>query len=108
MSMSELDVKRLLMQYEQMVRDINRETINPEIPELQLEDLRPVAHMIAKARAKYLKELFNLAKIAEAHALQAEQIKRLATLRRYYEELVSGSKALEVAIERGYLDIDPQ
>jgi len=31
----------------------------------------------------------------------------LARLRREYDELVSGAKALETAIQRGYLDILP-
>ena len=103
--MSELDVNRLLMQFEKSVREINRDEINPEIPELKLEELNPVVSMVAKARARYLKELFNLASLTEGEAPTSEQIRRLEKLRHTYEELVEGVKALEVAIERGYLDV---
>jgi len=101
--MSELDVNRLLLQFEKLVRDINREEINPNIPELKLEDLNPVVSMVAKARARYLKELFELASISAEPG--PEQIKKLQKFRECYEELSEGAKALEIAIERGYLDI---
>jgi hypothetical protein len=35
-----------------------------------------------------------------------EQIKNLRYLRVTYDELVNGAKALEAAIQRGYLDVD--
>lgn len=103
--MSELDVNRLLLKFEKSVREINREEINPTIPELNLEDLSPVVSMVAKARARYLKELFDLANVSEGETPTLEQIKRLEKLRFIYEELVEGAKALEIAIERGYLDV---
>ncbi len=103
--MSELDVNRLLLQLEKAVREINRDEINPQIAELKLVDLNPVVKMVAQARARYLKGLFDLANTsADSHPLP-EQIKKLKLMRETYEELVEGSKALEVAIERGYLDV---
>jgi len=103
--MSDLDINRLLLQFEAAVKEINRNHINPEISELQLTDLNPVINLVAQARARYLKDLFDLAKVSENSPPSAEQIKELKTMRETYEELVAGSKALEVAIERGYLDI---
>jgi len=103
--MSELDVNRLLLQFEKAVREINREEINPQIAELKLKDLNPVVKMVAQARARYLKGLFDLANISEDNRPMPEQIKKLKIMRETYEELVEGSKALEIAIERGYLDV---
>lgn len=103
--MSELDVNRLLLQFEKAVREINREEINPRITELKLNDLNPVVKMVAQARARYLKGLFDLANISEDERPMPEQIKKLKIMRETYEELVEGSKALEIAIERGYLDV---
>lgn len=103
--MSELDVNRLLLQFEKAVREINREEINPRIAELKLNDLNPVVKMVAQARARYLKGLFDLATISEDERPMPEQIKKLKIMRETYEELVEGSKALEIAIERGYLDV---
>ena len=62
--MSELDVNRLLLQFEKSVREINRNEINPRIPELKLIDLNPVILMVAHARARYLKELFDMASVS--------------------------------------------
>lgn len=103
--MSELDVNRLLIQFEKSVREINRNKINPKIPELKLHDLHPVAMMVAHARALYLKELFNMANVSGGEAATLDQVRKLKVLRETYEELVAGSKALETAIERGYLDV---
>ncbi|MCU7833859.1 MAG: hypothetical protein KZQ83_01305 [gamma proteobacterium symbiont of Taylorina sp.] len=103
--LSELDVNRLLLQFEKSVREINREVINPRIEELRLSDLNPVVQMVASARACYLKELFDMANVSAGEVPRPEQIKRLKLLREAYEELVEGSIALETAIERGYLDV---
>ena len=76
--MNELDVSRMLLMFEQSVREINKEEINPKIPELKLEDLHPVIRMVARARAKYLNELMNIANITETDQLPSpEQIKKL-------------------------------
>ncbi|MCW8932830.1 MAG: hypothetical protein OQL19_21645 [Gammaproteobacteria bacterium] len=103
--MSELDINRLLLQFEKAVREINREEINPKIPELKLEGLNPVVQMVARARARYLKGLFDLSNVLDGELPAPEQIKKLKSLRETYEELVEASKALETAIERGYLDV---
>lgn len=103
--MSELDVNRLLLQFEKAVREINREEINPRIDELKLGDLSPVVRMVAHSRARYLKGFFDLAAITGDDLPMPEQIKKLKIMRETYEELVAASKALEVAIERGYLDV---
>ena len=54
------DINRLLMEFEHTMRAINREVINPRIPELTIDDLRPVLHLVADARARYLKALIEL------------------------------------------------
>lgn len=102
--MNELDVNRLMLQFEKSVREINKAEINPKIPELKLADLNPVVLMVAKSRARYLQALFELAGDS-AEEPGPEQIKQLQSLRQSYNELSEGAKALEIAIERGYLDI---
>lgn len=104
--MSELDIKRLIMQLEQSIREINRDIINPAIAELKLTDLSPVVKMVAQSRAVYLKTLFEMAKNSADSLPSREQINKLRQFRETYEELLKGSVALETAIERGYLDIE--
>jgi hypothetical protein len=96
---------RLLLEISNSKRCINQETINPEIPELTLDDLKPVMKMVAVARANYLQHLFSISKTAGDDGPSVDDIKRLKNLRLIYEELSSGAQALEAAIERGYLDV---
>jgi len=96
---------RLLVELEHSMRTINREVINPEIQSLTLDDLRPMLSLVANARARYIKELFSLGTCAPDGRPTADQFDTLAQLRCEYDELASAAKALETAIQRGYLDI---
>lgn len=99
------DINRLLMELERNMRSINRELINPEIKELTVDDVRPVLYLVAHARARYLKALFDLgAGVVDGMPTDA-QFDELRKLRVEFEELVSGAKALETAIQRGYIDV---
>ena len=101
------DTNRLLMELEHAMRAINLEVINPQISELTIDDLRPVLRMVANARVRYLKALFELG--ASEHGADGRpsetQLTQLRQLRVEYDELVSGAQALETAIQRGYLDV---
>ncbi|MEM7259843.1 MAG: hypothetical protein AAF404_20910 [Pseudomonadota bacterium] len=100
----ERDNNRILLTLEQHRKTINRERINPEIQLLEMEHIEPVLTMIADVRAAYIKSLFELA--AEREDLPTpQQIERLTHLRRSYQEVVDAANAMEVAIERGYMDV---
>ncbi len=96
---------RLLLEISNCIRHLNRETIDPAIPELTLGDLKPVMKMVAHARANYLQQLFIAADAAENGVPSLDHIERLKEMRLIYEELVTGAQALETAIERGYLSV---
>jgi len=99
--------KRLLIELERAMREVNRDTINPLLDELTRGDIVPIMEMVAKARGRYLQELFKLAKLSsEGQELNAECVKDLRFSRLIYSELLEGSKALDTAIERGYLDVE--
>jgi len=99
------DINRLLLELERSMRKINREVINPQIREVSIDDLHPLLSLVAGARARYLKALFDLGANVQDGKPSGTQLDDLARLRREYEELVSGAKALETAIQRGYLDV---
>ncbi len=103
------DTNRLLMELEHTMRAINHEVINPQVSEVTIDDLRPVLHLVASARARYLKALFEIG--ASEHGPDGRpsdaQFERLRQLRGEYDELVSGAQAVETAIQRGYLDVIP-
>jgi len=99
------DSKRLLLAFEQRLREINRNTLNPMIHELTVTELDPLIQMVAEARGRYLLGVVNLGKATGGVMPSDAQIKELQKTRVRYDELVSVAKALETAIERGYLDV---
>lgn len=96
---------RLLLELEQAIRTINQDVINPEIPELTIKKLCPALKMVAKARARYLQALLEIAEQSEDTIPNPDQIDRLRHLRVAYDECVAGVQALETAVQRGYLDV---
>ncbi|MCH8552912.1 MAG: hypothetical protein LAT62_13315 [Natronospirillum sp.] len=96
---------RLLLEIEKRRRDINREIMNPQIPELSLEDLDPVLKLAARARLAYVQELMDIASMVGEAGPSIEQIEQLRNLRITYEETRSAVNALETLIQRDYLDV---
>jgi hypothetical protein len=103
-----VDINRLLIQFEHTLREINREQINPEFEELAVADLEPVLRMVATARRDYLRMLFHLAESSGGAMPEDANINALKQSRLRYEELLNASKALQTAVERGYLDVKPR
>jgi len=99
------DNNRLLLELEKHRRDINRDIINPHVPELALTDLKPVLSMVAHARADYIKTLLSLADSSEGQTPALEAINELKRRRETYQELVDAVNALESVISRDYLDV---
>ena len=101
------EVKRLLLQFQQLMGTVNQEIINPEIEELSVDSLRPLVTLVARSRAVYLKELYELSKRYDgSDQFPTEQeMKKLKKLRTRYIDLVDGAQSFEISIQRGYLDI---
>ncbi len=101
------DVNRLIMRFEQLLREVNREIINPQIEELSIEQLRPIAELVARSRASYLKQLYDLSKKYNGTTefpTEAE-LKELKVSRERFIDLTDGAKSIEISIQRGYLDL---
>lgn len=96
---------RMLIELERIRKEINREVINPLVPELALADLTPLLTMVANARANYVKELLDLAQATEGQAPSNEQISQLRDRRVVFEELVTATNALETVVQREYMDV---
>jgi len=102
-----MDNNRLLLVLEKTIKDINREVIKAEFKNLTIDSIRPSINLAARARAGYLKELFDVASEFPDSLPPAERIGKLREHRVRYEELISASQALETAIQRNYLDVLP-
>ena len=97
--------KRLLLELDKRRRDINKETINSKIDDLNLEKLKPVVDMVANSRAAYISALMKLSNSNSDSSPSIIEMDELRERRTEFEELVAATNALEVAIERGYVDI---
>lgn len=96
---------RLMLELEKFRREINREIINPMIPELCLEDLKSLLSMVAHTRGTYITELLEIANLSPDSVPSADQIKQLKQCRETFDELVMAVNALETVIQRDYLDV---
>lgn len=105
--MDEKDINRLLLHYQQLFRTANKEFINPEIEELNINDLKPMVELVAKSRATYLKYSYELGKqyFNSEDYPTADELKKLRTLRLRFSELADSAQAFETCIKRGYLDL---
>ncbi len=99
-----MESKRLLMEFEQEVKTINRQIINPTIDVLEINSLRPVLELVANARGEYLKAFFA-AGANTSNELNIENFGELRQKREVFEELLQASYALQMAIEKEYLDV---
>jgi hypothetical protein len=100
-----MDNNRLLMIFEQAVKEINHEVIKTKFENLTIENIKPAINLTARARANYLKELFDVANEFPDSLPPVERVGRLKDHRVRYEELIFASKALETAIQRKYLNV---
>lgn len=96
---------RLLLELEGLRKAINRDIINPLVPELALNDLEPIITMVARARADYVVALIDLASKVGDAAPSIEQAKELRDRRVIFEELVDATNALETVVQREYMDV---
>lgn len=105
--MDDKDINRFLLQFEHMLRNANREHINPKIEQLGVQDLQPIVDMVARSRALYLEKLYLLCKKYEnkEELPSSEEMQRLAAYRKRFLDLADGAKSLEISIQRGYLDL---
>ena len=97
--------KRLLLELDKRRRDINKETINANVDDLNIEKLKPVVDMVANSRAAYIGALMKLSNSKSDNSPSIKEMDELKERRTEFEELVAAANALEVAIERGYVDI---
>lgn len=107
--MMKSETNRLLLEFEQLLRVTNREVISSEINVVSLDELNPVIKLVARARAAYLKRLYEIAnEHDEGQSMPTkEEMQELRQLHLIFNELVEGSKSIETAIQRGYLEIKP-
>ena len=80
----------MLLELERSMRSINREVINPEIKELTIDGLRPLIRLIAQARARYLRALFELGDKNSGQTPDARQLEELGRLRHALYEAERG------------------
>lgn len=96
---------RRLIELERIRKEINREVINPLVPELALADLGPLLTTVAKARGDYVRALLDLAEDCQGEAPSLKSVQALRDKRIIFDELVAATNALETVIQREYMDV---
>ena len=107
--MEDQDINRSLLHFEHHLRQANRTYINPVIENLSVGGLSPIIDLVARSRARYLKQVYELCKKYEnTDAFPTkEELETLRVIRACFLDLVDGSKSFEISIQRGYLDLKP-
>lgn len=98
-----------MMQFEQLLRKANRDWINPQIEALSIDGLTPIVTLVARSRARYLKQVYLLCQKYEAsdEFPSEAELQELKKLRTCFLDLTDGAKSFEISIQRGYLDLKP-
>jgi hypothetical protein len=100
--MDEKNINRLLLHYQQLFKNANKEIINPEIEELGISDLKPMVELVARSRGTYLKYSHELGKqyFNTDDYPSADELKKLRTLRLRFTELAESAQEFETCIKR--------
>jgi len=101
----QLTSRKFTIRLEDAIRAANREIIDPMLPEVDIDTVLPISVMVAKLRGRYLSEAFKLTEGLEAGFPSTAEIDKLKSYRVAYEESLAVFKALEHAIERGYVSV---
>lgn len=97
--------KRLLLELDKHRRDVNKKVISSNVDDLNIDKLKPVVDMVANSRASYIGALMKLSNSKSDSSPTIREMDELKEKRKEFEELVAATNALEVAIEREYVDI---
>ena len=97
----DLKVRRLLQQFEHQVAEINKRNIGEIAGEIREQDILKLAEAVSIRRAKYLKEVLQMADTDEA-SLSSHLSEKVVKQRVLYHESLRGFNALRHALERGY------
>ena len=100
----EVNVQRLLQQFEHEIVDVNRQNISDITGEIAKVDILKIGEAISICRAKYLKSVLDMAKTEDGN-LETRLTDEVKAHRLLYEETMLGFAALRHALERGYVEI---
>ncbi|NQU61957.1 MAG: hypothetical protein HQ512_12570 [Rhodospirillales bacterium] len=97
--------QHFLKEIEQAIQVANREIMSQRIPAINKENILPLAISVARLRASYLAEAFEIAQNDKGEAPEDEEIKILKHRREMYEEARLAFEALIQVIDRGYVEL---
>jgi hypothetical protein len=97
--------RRFLHDIERHIREVNRELIHTQIPEVTQERFTDFARMVAHLRAEYLSAALHLVNEQGSGQVRPAHLAALRHHRKAFEEARGAFEALQRALERGYLDL---
>lgn len=95
---------RFLMELDLARREINRKVLSPNIQSIGVEEMKPTMRAVAHARAAYITAFMSVADSANPEPTP-EMIATLKQRREAFDELRLAANALELVIQRDYIDV---
>lgn len=100
----ELEIRRLMQQFSHQISEMNSSSISEIAGDIRKTDFLDLAKSISILRAKYLRDVLQLAHADEDH-LTSKLCDELKQAREAYEEAIKAFDQLKHALQRGYFNL---
>lgn len=97
----DIKVRRLLQEFDHKLVEINKRNIRSIVGEISERDFLLLVEAISVCRARYLKQVLNLAS-GDIDDVSMQLSEQLLESGKIYHEAMRGFKAFRQALERGY------
>jgi len=100
----ELEIRRLMQQFSHQISEMNSSSISRIAGDIKKTDFLELAQSISVLRAKYLRDVLQLAHADDEH-LNTKLCVELRQARLAYEEAITAFDQLKHALQRGYFNL---
>ena len=105
MSTDEAVARRLHLELELTIREVNQELISASTGPISRTAFTNVVRMVASLRGRYLQCVLKLGEDSRDGRIDTDAALELKPLREAYTEAVEAFAALEHALQRGYVSL---
>ena len=100
----EIEIRRMMQQFEHQISEMNSKEITERAGDIRQSDFLHLAKAISILRAKYLKDVLQIAR-ADEDTLTLQLCLETRKARIAYEEVIESFEQLKHALERGYFNL---
>ena len=103
----EIEVRRLMQQFAHQISEMNSAYITDIAGDIKKTDFLALARSISILRAKYLRDVLQIAHADEQH-LTNKLCHEVREAREAYQEAIEGFDQLKHALQRGYFNLQDE